>query len=464
MAHKLQRLAQSLKNTPHLVTRDALESYEEYLRGRNYEPELAIESLEDARDFYKEVSVENGVAVVPVDGGLTYRHDFIGALCGLQSHMSIYARIESAIGQGAKIVALDIDSPGGQAHGCFEYSEQARKLADENGVKILAYCDSLAASAGYAWASIADEIVMNPMGSVGSIGVVVSIKNDLPKDVKDGTEVIFVYSGDSKVPYDKEGKLKKEFIESLQDDVDSLYLDFVAHVAKYRPMTEEDVMGTQAKTFKASKALSLGLVDKVMTGFEFIDYLAEQAEQLEGQNMPLFRRDKPKERLSQSSDVTDEELTNEDIDSSELTQTKEGVETMSDIQMTQEQLEAKLAEAREAAKMEHEAEKQKLQEKLDAIESEKKAAKLSGIKEGLGKYSFIQEGQVETLASLLMDHEGSPVAETLSTILQSAQAAVEAGLDNELGDSGTEIEVDAAAAEKDALKKAQEARYANQSK
>ena len=153
MSHKLVRLAQSLKNTPHLLTRDALESYEDYLRGRNNDAEFAVGSLEEARDFYEEVSVENGVSVISIDGGITYRHDFINALCGFQSHQSIYARIESAIEQGAKIVALDIDSPGGSAHGTFEYSKQARKIADENGVKILAYCDSLAASAGYAWAS-----------------------------------------------------------------------------------------------------------------------------------------------------------------------------------------------------------------------------------------------------------------------------------------------------------------------
>lgn len=108
-------------------------------------------------------------------------------------------------------------------------------------MKIIAYCDSLAASAGYAWASIADEIIVNPMGSVGSIGVVVSIKNNLPKEIK-GSEVIFVYSGDSKVPYDSEGKLREDFIEGLQDDVDDLYLEFVSHVAKYRPMSEEEIM------------------------------------------------------------------------------------------------------------------------------------------------------------------------------------------------------------------------------
>ena len=452
MSHKLVRLAQSLKNTPHLLTRDALESYEDYLRGRNNDAEFAVGSLEEARDFYEEVSVENGVSVISIDGGITYRHDFINALCGFQSHQSIYARIESAIEQGAKIVALDIDSPGGSAHGTFEYSKQARKIADENGVKILAYCDSLAASAGYAWASIADEIIVNPMGSVGSIGVVVSIKNDLPKDIKEGSEVIFVYSGDSKVPYDDKGNLRKDFIEGLQEDVDDLYLDFVSHVASFRPMTEEEIMATEAKTFKASKAVDLGLADKIMTGFEFIDYLAQQAEEQGTSNMPLFKRNKDKETLSTPSEAS-EDINLEDQESSEANLENEGQEEMTDT-VTMEELQAQLEEAKAQAAAAAEA-----QAELTEMKAKAKAAKLDAMTAELSQYSFINEDNAASLASFLMENEGSEIVTALTASLDAAKDAIEASLDVQVGDEGEPQPEDQLAAEKAAQKKAAAARY-----
>lgn len=457
--HKVERLSRSILQQPQLISAEGFEEVKAYLDSRNHDEDFAIAAREEAVDDFREmVSVENGVAFIGISGPMSYRHSWINSLCGIAAHQTVLGNVQAAVEQGAHTVVLDIDSPGGTAYGTFEYAQEVRSLCDQSGVKLLAYVDGTAASAAYAWACVADEIIANPMSKLGSIGVVISIINDLPKTINEGSEVIFVYSGDSKVPYDKEGKIRKEALEDMQVDVDDLYLEFIGHVDKFRPMTADQIMGTQAKMFRADKAVQMGLADKVMTGAEFMEYLADLEDQRE-EDMPLFRRDKQKEELSQSSGNNSEELTNEDIDSSELTQTDEGVENMSDIQMTKEELEAQLASAREAAKAEALAQTKELQEKLDAIEAKEKAEKLASIKASLKEYSFIQEDHGESLASFLMDHEGSPAAEALSATLKSAQAAVEAGLDIELGDAGTEIQTSQLDAEKDAMDKVLEARY-----
>lgn len=462
MAHKLERLSKSILEKPQLATKEVFEEIRDYLESRNHEEHMSIASQADAREESR-VSVENGFAILSIDGPLSYRHSWINSLCGLTSYQGLLADFEEAVSMGAHTVVFDMDSGGGEAYSCFSTAGDIRSLADENNVKIIAYNDGTMASACYALASIADEIIVNPMAKTGSIGVVVSIFNQLPKAIDEGNEVIFVHAGESKIPYDKDGKIRKEQIEEIQSDVDTLYVEFVDHVAKYRPMTESEIKGTEAKMFRADKAVELGLVDQVMTQTEFMEYLADLSD-AKGNDMPFLGRKKKTEQLSQSSDVTDEELSNEEIDSSEPTQTKEGEENMSGIQMTAEELEVKLAEAREAAKAEAEATATQLQEKLDAYEAAQKAEKLEGFKGDLANYSFIQEANVEHLASFMMDHEGSPVAEALSATLKSAQAAVEAGLDTELGDAGKEIQTDKLSAEKSATEKAIEARYATQSK
>lgn len=465
MAHKLERLSKSILQKPQLITAEGFGEVKAYLDSRNHEEHFAIAAREDAVNDYREsVSVEDGVALVSISGPMSYRHSWINSLCGIAAHQTLLGNVQAAAEQGAHTIVLDIDSPGGTAYGTFEYSQEVRDICDQNDIKLIAYVDGSAASAAYAWACVADEIVVNPMAKVGSIGVVVSLVNHLPKMMDEGTEVIFVYSGDSKVPYDKEGKIRKETLNEIQDDVDDLYLEFVAHVEKHRPMTSDEIMETEAKMFRADKAVEMGLADQIMTGVEFMEYLADLKDEREDGNMPLFRRDKKQEEFSQSSSVNEEELSNEEIDSSELTQTEEGEETMSGIQMTQEELEAKIAEAREAAQAEAAAQAKELQEKLDKYEADKKAEKLEGIKSSLKEYSFIQEDQVENLASFMMDHEGSPAVEALTATLNSAKAAVEAGLDTELGNAGEEIETDSLSAEKSATDKAIEARYANQSK
>src|SRR5690606_28987503 len=120
--------------------------------------------------------------------------------------------------------------------------------------------DGSACSGAYALISVCDEIIANPMADVGSVGVVMQLKNNLPALAKDGVEIKFVYSGKEKIPYDKDLKFKKEFIESLQEGTDELYKEFTTFVAENRNLSVEAVENTEAQVFRAGKALELGFI------------------------------------------------------------------------------------------------------------------------------------------------------------------------------------------------------------
>jgi len=230
------------------------------------------EEPDDIDDFDPEM----GVGVIDITGALTYKPVY--GLCGKVgcSYESILEQAEELIEAGVDTIVLNIDSGGGQGYGAFECSNELRQMCDDSGVMLVAYNDGLCASAAYVFACVADIVVSNPYAETGSIGVLIALLNDSKALEQEGYSRTFITAGDSKVPFAADGSWREGFLEDLQTKVDSLYEDFVSHVAQYTAMTPETIKGTEAKTFMAQDALDLGLINKIMTRSEFVQYVLDQ--------------------------------------------------------------------------------------------------------------------------------------------------------------------------------------------
>ena len=214
------------------------------------------------------------VGVIPIKGSLTYEETGFEALCGMTSYESIQGQAEYLIKkEKVNEIILDVNSGGGQAYGCFEAAQAVRNLANSNNVKITTYVDGVAYSGGYAWASIADEVIVNPMGRVGSIGVVLPLTNYAEKDKKEGIKRIYITSGKSKVPYDEEGNFTEAALDEFRKSSKIIYDEFVGHVAEMRGIDRQSVVDTEAKTFDAQTALGLKLIDSIMTKEQFYNHV-----------------------------------------------------------------------------------------------------------------------------------------------------------------------------------------------
>ena len=217
---------------------------------------------------------DSKIGVVPIKGSLTYEETGFEALCGMTSYESIQGQAEYLIKEEkVNELVLEVNSGGGQAYGCFETAQAVRNLAKNNNVKITTYVDGVAYSGGYAWASIADELVVNPMGRVGSIGVVLPLTNYAEKDKKEGIKRIYITSGKSKVPYDEDGNFTEDALDEFRKSSKIIYDEFVGHVAEMRGIDRQAVVNTEAKTFDAETALSLGLIDSIMTKEQFYNHI-----------------------------------------------------------------------------------------------------------------------------------------------------------------------------------------------
>lgn len=285
---KLLRLTQKIHNTPHLMAHTAFTDALQYLRLRNEgDAEMAIAGgrPRELRELCYNADTKTGV--LTIEGPLTYLE--YTPMCSAEptSYQRLEAEARSMLEAGAKVLVMDVDSGGGEAYAMMETANTIRELADKHEAKIYAYVDGMSASAAYGLSAIADEIIVNPMAEVGSIGVVVSLANYSEAEKKFGMERTFVFAGKSKVPYDADGKFTEDFLNDIQGRVDTLYESFTQHVADMRGLTQEAVKDTNAKVFGAEKALELGLVDKIMTRLEFHDYIGQLNSHNMGRNMPI---------------------------------------------------------------------------------------------------------------------------------------------------------------------------------
>lgn len=308
MAHSLVRIKQKLVNTPHLIDQDSFNSVMEYVNSRiegNAEilaPEASASI--DGRHRYVE---ESKTGVMHITGPLTYRTSGWEALCGGTSYEMLKEQMEYFVAAGAKTVSMMVDSGGGEAHGMMDSANYIRKLADDNGIKIIAYVDGMSASAAYGISCIADEIIMSKDSMVGSIGVLIQLYNDSKALEMQGYERTFITAGKDKVPFAKDGSFTPAFIERLQSQVDDLYEGFTSHVATHRSLDISAVKGTEANVFMSNEAIELGLADKVMTVEEFYEYVADVAQHnIEGTDMGLkdaFKLTRSKEETTEMAQL-----------------------------------------------------------------------------------------------------------------------------------------------------------------
>ncbi len=279
-----QNIGSMVFNKPQLISLDALQPIINYLSQPDRAStlklgedttqdlvELKLSDFNDEEDYRryklerKGINPDTMVGVLDVSGDLMYRKGSMGAACTeLTSYEGLKQQTQAMIDEGVKSIVLMVDSNGGMAYGMSTAANYIQKITKQAGVKTVTYVDGSAYSAGYGLAVLSDELVINPQAKVGSVGVVVALYNDSKMLDKAGVTRQFVYAGDNKIPFDETGEFTDKFIQELQKSVDKTYSQFTKHIATNRSMNEQDIVDTQASTYDAEEALSMGLVDKIM--------------------------------------------------------------------------------------------------------------------------------------------------------------------------------------------------------
>jgi len=205
-------------------------------------------------------AIIDGVAVIEISGGLTYR----AYNWWTTSYLDIRDSFRAAIADvRALSVMFLIDSSGGEVAGLFDLVDEIYKA---RGTKpIIAIADEAAFSAAYAIASAADEIYLSSTAQVGSIGVIAIHIDQSGYDKNLGLRYTAIFAGDHKNDFNPHEPLKVDGKELLQAHVDKLYDMFTAIVARNRSMTQAAVVDTQAGFYMGAAAVEAGLADGILS-------------------------------------------------------------------------------------------------------------------------------------------------------------------------------------------------------
>ena len=205
-----------------------------------------------------------GVAIIPVEGTLVQKGGFIGSSSGETSYQGLQVQIARAKARAdVRGVAFEIDSYGGQVNGAFETAEAIRDLSKVK--PTISILTDFAYSAGYLLASQARQIVMPEFGGAGSIGVVMMHADFSGKLDQDGIKVTLIHAGSRKVDGNPYQPLPPDLEARWQAECEKARDRFAEAVAAGRGkrFSKAAAMKTQADSYDATEALSLGLVDAI---------------------------------------------------------------------------------------------------------------------------------------------------------------------------------------------------------
>ena len=209
-------------------------------------------------------AVKGDVAVMPVFGVLAHRMNMMTDISGGSSTEELGAQFaELANDPSIGAIVLDIDSPGGSVHGMSEMSAQIHAARNPDR-PIIAVANDLMASAAYWIGSAADEIVIGPNAYVGSIGVLGLHADFSEADKTAGINYTLFHAGKYKAEGNELEPLGDEAREQMQAEIDLIYADFVADVARNRGVTRSKVERDygQGRVYSGSDAVEKGLADR----------------------------------------------------------------------------------------------------------------------------------------------------------------------------------------------------------
>jgi ClpP class serine protease len=239
-------------------------------KARNHEA-LAIDRRADILDLLmgaqpKENETIGSAVVVHVSGPLEHR------ACGYgDSYEDIKARFTAALAESPEAVILRIDSPGGVVAGLNEFVESLIAAKNEAGVHVIAYADELVASAAYALACAADEIITPASGIVGSIGVIALLCDQVEADRKAGLNFVTITSGARKDDGHPHTTISDDAIAAESKRVDVLAQQFFDLVRNARGF---DPQPLEAGVFTGEEAVAVGVADYVMGWDEVVAQFA----------------------------------------------------------------------------------------------------------------------------------------------------------------------------------------------
>ncbi len=219
------------------------------------------------------------VAVVDVVGPVAQRGHVEGLCAFVDGYDTIAARLCAALeDDDVDAVVIAFDSPGGDVAGMVEGIKRMRGAIAASGKPVVAYVDELAASAAYALATLAEEIIVPASGQVGSIGTVSIHVDGSGALAKAGVAVTLIRSGSLKMVPSGSEPLSTDGRAVLEARVARTAQAFAELVADARGKTAGEWLALEGALATGADAVRMGLADRVGSFEDAVNSASSRAE------------------------------------------------------------------------------------------------------------------------------------------------------------------------------------------
>lgn len=228
---------------------------------------------------------EGGIAVVPVQGILSQKFDFMSALCGWTSYEGLEEIVDSmAADARVRGVLLDVDSPGGETVGMLDACDA---LIGLNSIKpVWAVANGGAYSAAYAIAASSENLCVPRLAGVGSIGAVTIHMDESAADELVGLKYTAIFSGARKIDGWEHAPLTAEAKAAAQGRVDYCRDQFAELVGRQGRISKEAAIATEAAIYLDVFAVEAGLANEIASFDEALAKLTQTV----ADRSPIFSR------------------------------------------------------------------------------------------------------------------------------------------------------------------------------
>jgi signal peptide peptidase SppA len=215
------------------------------------------------------------IAILPLFGTISQRASMLSMSSGGTSTVAFGKAFDQVMADpNVSAVIVEVDSPGGGVAGVPELADKI--FAARGGKPVIAQVAGDALSAAYWIISGVDEIVVQPSGSVGSIGVFVWYENWAEAYKMEGIQPEIIRYGDYKAEINDWEPLTDEGRAKLQGDVTQIGEMFVKAVARGRGVSAQTARSDfgRGRSVLAKDAVRLGMADRIGTMDDTIQRLA----------------------------------------------------------------------------------------------------------------------------------------------------------------------------------------------
>lgn len=217
-------------------------------------------------------------AVIPIFGSLSHRMGMMSEFSGGTSYAAVRSALRGALADpNVSAILLEIDSPGGNVDGLPELADEVYAARGQKPIGAIA--NTMAASAAYWLGSQVDDFAITPSGLVGSVGVYMMHVDASQANERLGYAITYISAGEHKTEGNPDEPLSDDALAYLRSQVEDIYSQFIAAVARGRGASKKAVRETygQGRVLMAEPALKAGMVDRIATLDEMVGRMSAKA-------------------------------------------------------------------------------------------------------------------------------------------------------------------------------------------